>query len=489
MPPRTRRRTLPGPMLAVSALVLGAGFFLALDASAQPSPVEGSWQGVLSPMAGVELRLVFHLTPDDMGLLTATMDSPDQGAMGIPVQQATFQEGALDLQMPQIQARYRGRLIAADTIQGEWIQAGQPLPLVLVRTDGEEGPHRPQEPRPPFPYLVEEVRYPNPDADIRLAGTLTLPPGEGPFPAVALITGSGPQDRDETLLGHKPFWVIADHLTRHGIAVLRSDDRGVGESGGDFSAATSMDFAGDAAAAAEYLRGRPEVDPDRVGLIGHSEGGLIAPIVSVEHGSVAFLVLLAGPGLPGEEILYLQGAAIARAMGSDEEQIRASRELQGALFQAVKEESVREARAARMEAILRSHLDTTPAADRAAQGIPAGGEEQWIRAQLGMATLDWFRIFLMYDPRTHLGQVTVPVLALFGELDLQVPPDENVAAMEAVVRESGHPDFTIRVLPGLNHLFQSAGTGAPTEYARIEETFAPVALEAISTWILERAGG
>jgi uncharacterized protein len=481
-----RRRAAPTGI----ALVLGASILAPSHILAQPSPAEGSWRGVLAPMAGVELRLVFHVGTDDAGLLTATMDSPDQGVTGIPVQQATFLDGELDLQMPQMQARYRGRLAHPDTIRGEWSQAGQSFPLVLARMqEGEEGVRRPQHPTPPFPYRVEEVRYPNPGAGISLAGTLTVPEGEGPFPAVALITGSGAQDRDETIFGHKPFWVLADHLTRSGIAVLRSDDRGVGESEGDFAAATSFDFAGDAASAVAWLRDRPEIDPDRVGLVGHSEGGLIAPIVSVEHGSVAFLVLLAGPGLPGEEILRLQAAAVARAMGSDEAAIAESARLQQLLFDAIREEEDRDARTARLEAMLREWIEATPAEERAAQGVPPGGEEAWVQAQLAMAASDWFRSFLMYDPGDHLRRVGVPVLALFGELDLQVPPDENVAAMDALVRESGHRDFTIRVLPGLNHLFQTAETGAPVEYARIEETFSVVALEAISAWILERVEG
>jgi uncharacterized protein len=306
---------------------------------------------------------------------------------------------------------------------------------------------------------------------------------------VALITGSGAQDRDETIMGHKPFLVLADHLTRRGIAVLRSDDRGVGGSEGDFAAATSLDFAGDAAAAVAWLRSRPEIDPDRVGLVGHSEGGMIAPIVALEYGNVAFLVLLAGPGLPGDEILELQGAAIARTMGSDEETIRESQRLQRLLFQAILEEKDQEARTSRMEGMLREWIEATPMEERGAQGVPQGGEEAWIRSRVALAASDWFRTFLMHDPRDHLRRVQVPVLALFGELDLQVPPNENVAAIEAVVRESGHPDFTIRVLPRLNHLFQTAETGAPAEYGRIEETLAPAALEAVSSWILERAGG
>jgi uncharacterized protein len=458
-----------------------------LHLHAQPASVEGTWRGTLSPMAGVELRLVFHIHRDEAGLLNATMDSPDQGATGLPVQQVTFVGDSLDIQMPQIQGRYRGVLAAEDTIRGTWTQMGQEMPMDLIRGDGDDR-RRPQEPRPPFPYLEEEVRYPNSEAGIHLAGTLTLPEGPGPFPAVALITGSGPQDRDETIMGHKPFWVLADHLTRRGIAVLRSDDRGVGESEGDFASATTRDFAGDADAAAAWLRKHREVDPDRVGLIGHSEGGIIAPMVAVERGGVAFTVLLAGPALPGEELLYLQGAAVARAMGQDEDAIQASLDVQEAVFQVILEEEDPERRRERAGAVLREYLDGFSPEERRAQGIPEGGEEAWIQSQLAVSASPWFRYFLGYDPRAHLERLEVPVLALFGELDLQVPPAQNLPAMEEALTRAGSPDATVLELPGLNHLFQTAETGSPMEYARIEETFAPAALEVISDWILERFG-
>lgn len=452
------------------------------------APVVGIWQGALALPTGQSLTLVFHVAVDEEGDLRATLDSPDQGAEGIPVERAAFDDGVLSLDLPAIAARFEGRVQAPDSMTGAWSQGGAELPLSMTRVEEVRRPSRPQEPEPPFPYQEEAVRVPNPAADLHLAGTLTLPEGDGPFPAVALISGSGPQNRDSEVFGHRPFLVLADHLTRRGIAVLRSDDRGVGESEGDFATATSRDFATDAVAAAAYLRGRPEVNAEAVGLVGMSEGGLVAPMVAAEPGQVDFIVMLAGPGLPGEEILYLQGELIGRAMGSTEEQIRWNRELQARLFQVVKAEADDEERGRRLEEALRSTLDGLSADERTQLGIPAGGEDTWVRSQRSALGGPWFRYFLTHDPAPVLERVSVPVLALFGELDLQVPPDGNLEVVEAALRRGGNPDATVRELPSLNHLFQRATTGAPAEYGQIEETMSPEVMEMVARWILERAG-
>lgn len=492
-------QALLAPALLISAVPAGAQERTpeAAVPIAAPAPdaVEGTWLGTLT-LPGAELRVVVHLEAGEDGALSATMDSPDQGARGIPVREATFRDGRLTLDIAAVGASYEGVLDGRGRLVGEFSQGGADLPLTLERVEAVEGPPRPQEPTPPFPYRSEDVRYPVPEAGIELAGTLTLPQGDGPFPAVALVTGSGAQNRDSEVFGHKLFLVLADHLTRRGIAVLRSDDRGVGESEGVFAEATSRDFADDAAAAAAYLRARPEIDPAAIGLVGMSEGGLIAPMVAAEMAPadaeaadsdrLAFIVLLAAPGLPGEEILYLQGALISRAMGADEEAIESSRRTQERLFRVIREEEDPEARAERLEAVLREIVDETPEAERAARGIPPGAEEQWIESQVRAVRGPWFRYFLLHDPRPVLRRVTVPVLAIGGELDLQVPPAENLPVIEEALREAGNPDVTIVELPGLNHLFQPATTGAPAEYARIERTFSPEAMELVADWILER---
>jgi fermentation-respiration switch protein FrsA (DUF1100 family) len=355
----------------------------------------------------------------------------------------------------------------------------------LPQTPGAASPARPQEPRAPLPYRSEEVAYQN-AAGVRLAGTLTLPEGGGPFPAVVLISGSGPQDRDSELFGHRPFLVLADFLTRRGIAALRSDDRGVGESGGVFAEATTADFADDARAAVQYLRARPDIRRDAVGVVGMSEGGLVAPIVAGTPGTVDFAVLLGAPGVRGDQVLFQQAALIARAMGAPEPQIDYNRRVQAELFEAIVAEEDAAARAGRMEAVLRAQFAAVPDAERAARGLTRAAEDEWIRSQLRTMGGPWFRFFLMYDPLPALREVRVPVLAVTGGRDLQVPPDPNLARVEAALREGGNADVTAVVLPGLNHLLQNARTGVPAEYAEIPETMSPEAMERIAGWILER---
>lgn len=460
-----------------------------LPLAAQESPIVGSWSGELQ-VPGARLPLVMHIRSEG-GELRATMDSPAQGAMGIPVDSARFVDNELTLRLVALNGTYRGRL-EGDVLRGEWQQGPSALPLELRRSTGTvSGPARPQLPTPPFPYRVEEVRFRNEAAGVELAGTLTLPQGQGPFPGAVLVSGSGPQDRDETLLGHKPFLVLADYLTRAGIAVLRYDDRGVGGSTGDFAAATSVDFAGDAAAAVAFLQAHGAVAGDRVGIIGHSEGGLIAPLVATgahgaRRGDVAYLVLLAGPALPGGEILSLQSEAIGRASGIPAEMEAVQRRFQVAMQATVREEADPARRRERLREVLRTTLEEIPPETRAAQGIPQGQEAQWIDAQVNQVGTEWFRQFVMMDPRPTLQQVRVPVLALFGEKDLQVPPRENAPAMRAAL--AANPDATVVEMPGLNHLFQHATTGAPGEYMQIEETFAPVALERVAGWIHQRFG-
>ncbi|MFQ5632902.1 MAG: alpha/beta hydrolase family protein, partial [bacterium] len=295
------------------------------SASKFEDDISGTWQGALKISGGMELRIVFHISKNEDGSYGAKLDSPDQGAAGIPVGTVIFKDNHLRLDVPVVAGKYEGDLKEnSQTIEGEWSQGGMSLPLVLKRVDKVEMPKRPQMPQKPYPYNEEEVSYENTDAGITLAGTLTFPKSGGQFPAIVLITGSGPQDRDESLLGHKPFLVLADHLTRNGIAVLRFDDRGVGKSTGDFTKATSEDFAGDVMAGLTYLINRKEIDSKKIGLVGHSEGGLVAPMVAANSSDVAFIVLMAGPGLQGDEILYLQTELISKANGISKELIARS---------------------------------------------------------------------------------------------------------------------------------------------------------------------
>jgi pimeloyl-ACP methyl ester carboxylesterase len=338
-----------------------------------------------------------------------------------------------------------------------------------VKDKGELELKRPQNPVKPYPYHDEDVSYENKAQNITLAATLTIPQGKGPFRGVVLITGSGPQDRDESLLGHKPFLVLSDYLTRHGIAVLRADDRGVGKSTGIFAKGTTADFATDAEAGVAYLKTRPEIDPHRIGLVGHSEGGVIAPMVAARNKDVAFIVMMAGTGVPGDQILPAQGEAIEIAMGKSPEQ--------AAKNAANEKEMLRLVETEKDDAILQKELK-----EKMAGEVP----EAQIGLQISQITSVWFRYFLTYDPATALRKVTCPVLAINGSLDKQVLPSQNLPAIRKALADAGNQHAEVDELPGLNHLFQTAKTGSPTEYSTIEETMSPVALDKTATWILKQ---
>jgi len=467
-------------------LIIVDGASLAVFAQPQifsPTGIEGIWEGNLK-VFGTELRIVCKISKNSDGTLTATLDSPDQGVTGIPVEKVMVKDNTLYLEINSVGGIFEGK-ISNDflTIEGQWRQSGQSLPLTVKRVNTAIEILRPQEPKKPYPYLEEEVFYENKEAKITLAGTLTLPSKEGNFPVVLLITGSGPQDRNEALAGHRPFLVLADYLTRQGIAVLRVDDRGVGRSTGDFSKATSEDFASDVLAGIEYLKTRKEINPKKIGLIGHSEGGIIAPMVAVKSPDVAFIVLMAGTGLTGEEISYLQGALIAKAMGVSEEVIVKNRQFNEKIFSILKEEEDSEI----AEKILRQMFMADWEKMNEEEKKVIGDPKIYLKVQLQSLLSPWFRFFLTYDPQPTLSKVKCPVLAINGEKDLQVPPKENLSAIKEALQTGGNENFTIKELPGLNHLFQTAQTGAPAEYAKIEETISPVALKIISDWILQQA--
>ena len=437
-------------------------------AQAPTSPVAGAWEGALE-VGVMKLRLGVTITTQPDGRLAATMDSPDQGAYGMALSDVVFADGVLKFALRIANGSFEGRLNGAGTeIAGTWTQ-GMAMPLVLKKVEKLTRPARPQEPRPPFPYRSEAITITNAPGQAVLAGTLTVPGGKGPFPAVVLISGSGLQNRDEEIFGHKPFLVLADHLTRHGIAVLRYDDRGVGKSTGTFASATSEDFAGDAWAAWQALIARPEIDAKRVGLLGHSEGGLIAPMLAAAHPEIAFVVMIGGPGVTGEQILFAQAAAINKASGTTEAAVAANTELQKQVF-----------------AILREETSMARIAERLG-AIPAGSKEA-SAALVKQAASPWMRFFVLYDPAPVLAKVRCPVLAIGAELDLQVLPDQNLPAIEAALKEGGNRDATVIRLPGLNHLLQPAKTGSPAEYAEIEITIAPAALDLITTWTQKRTG-
>jgi len=477
-------RVLFSILICFTLIIIGSTFFIvsAQKQATSASGIEGIWEGKLKVLE-TEVRIVFNISKNPDGALSATMDSPDQGVTGFPVEEVIFKDNTLHLELKSAGGVYEGK-ISKDflVIEGEWRQSGQAFPLTVKRVDKAVEVLRPQEPKRPYPYIEKKVAYTNLKAGVKLAGVLTLPSEKGVFPAVLLISGSGPHDRNETVFGHRPFLVLADYLTRQGIAVLRVDDRGVRESTGDFSQATSEDFALDVLAGIEYLKTRKEINPKQIGLIGHSEGGLIAPMVAVKSADVAFIVLMAGTGLTGEEILYLQSDLISKAMGVNEEEIAKSRQFNEKIFSVIKEEEDNEIAKERLRQIVMAYWAELSDEEKNRIGV----SEEFLNAQLQNLLSPWYRFFLTYDPKPTLTKVKCPVLAINGEKDLQVSPKENLSAIEEALKAGGNQNYTIKELPGLNHLFQTAQTGLSSEYAKIEETISPIALKMIGDWILEQ---
>ncbi len=468
-------RCLVPAVVSITAIAL---LLCGPPASAAPGPgPEGIWLGVLDTGA-VKLRLAFHVDKQPDGSLRATLDSLDQGATGIAVDRAVLTGSSVRFEMTKLGATFEGKL-DGDALAGTFTQGGRSLPLALSRVDQIDPPRRPQHPTRPFPYREQEVSIPVAAAPldpkragemITLAGTLSLPAGDGPFPGVVFVTGSGPQDRDETVAGHKPFLVISDALVRRGIATLRIDDRGVGKSGGTAEHATTLDFVEDVRSELGWLAARPEIDKRAIGVLGHSEGGLIAPIVASKDDRARFIVMLAGPAMTGEQILYAQQALIARVGGASEAKIQRERTASEQLYKRL--------RVARTDAEADAAIDAFVAAD------PQERAER--EAARKLLRSRWLRTFLVLDPVPYLSRVRVPVLALSGERDLQVPKD-NLPLLERAFQRGGNRDATVKLLPGINHLFQHCTTGAPGEYSTIEETFAPEALQLVTDWLAAHA--
>jgi hypothetical protein len=471
----------------------------------QPA-IAGRWEGAIA-VQGIELTIIVELEGGDYPPpnppqpspepspgggqggegLTGTIDIPQQAAAGIGLTDVSFEAGQLHFEMLSGSRRavFDGKLQEDGTIAGDFKQAGFAGTFQLKRVEVQA------EEKEPLPYIEEEVTFRN--GDITLAGTLTLPPGNSPHPAVILISGSGPQNRNEELpgvMGYQPFRVIADHLTRNGIAVLRYDDRGAGKSTGEHNTATSADFATDVEAALDYLLGRQEINPTQIGLLGHSEGGLIAAMVAARNspleggkeGGVAFVIAMAGTAVDGYNVLLVQNERILKASEATEEEVargleeaRKAMDLMIAEDWAALEEFVYETG--------RKQLEALPEEQRKALGDPETYLQERI-AEMMPFYQNWMHYFLTHDPAEDWVRVTVPVLALFGQLDTQVDVSQNRPALEAALKKAGNDDVTVVVFPTANHLFQDAKTGAPSEYADLPTEFVPGFLETITDWVV-----
>ena len=445
------------------------------------------WSGVVELPGAMKLEFSVELKPD-----SGTISIPLQGVKDWPLTGVSVSDKTLKFALPTAGAAWELTLSEDGKTATGLLKQGAEFKTTMRRlAPGESATKelkRPQEPKEPFPYEVLEVAFENKPAAATFAGTLTLPRGKGPFPCVVMVTGSGPQDRDEALLGQRPFFVIADHLTRQGIAVLRYDDRGTAKSTGDFAKATSDDFAGDALAAVEFLKSRKDVDAKRIGIMGHSEGGLIAPICAGRSKDVAFIVLLAGTGLSGAELMPIQSKLLSIASGTPaadaERQAKDAAEVFALVVAGKSDAEVKQG----IRAVARRQLKAGSETKDLSGDALEKKLDQIVADQSGELLSPWFKRFLVMDPRKNLEQVKCPVLAVNGDKDLQVPSKENLPRIEKALKDSGNKDVTIVEFPGLNHLFQNCKTGSPAEYAEIEETFAPVALEAVTGWIRKHTG-
>lgn len=428
--------------------------------------LRGYWEGSLAISPTSSLVIGLTITGSDEALLQI----PSQGVRDLKVTSVSLEGSLLTIGLDALQATYSGTYDAEkQQIVGTFVQMGQSLPLVLSLGELKED-SRPQDPIKPYPYISEDIVFAQKPEGFLLAGTITRPVGEGPFPSVVLVSGSGPQNRDEELVGHRPFLVLADALTRSGIVVLRYDDRGFAESGGDASAATSLDFASDAESAVTYLNTLEYVDASSIGMIGHSEGAIIGPIVAQRNKDLDFLVLMAGPGVTGMAILEDQTAAILRAQQAPEAVIAQAVSTNMALYAtALDEKQTLEERKA---SILQTLLSL---------GLPP----EAAKAQIGALFSPWYMTFLSLDPAIYLKELGIPVMILNGTKDTQVSASLHVPAIEAALLSGGNTRYTTKVYEGLNHLFQPAMTGAPEEYASIETTIEPQVLKDIVSWIVK----
>lgn len=436
--------------------------------------ITGQWFGTLD-VQGTKLNLVFNINKTG-DVYTATMDSPDQEIQGVPINKVSFQNPVLKMGIEVAGIEYSGTLDASNQIIGSFSQGGATYPLNLGKTNAVK--RKPQEPTE-FNYYVENVTFQNKKDNISLGGTLTLPSKEGKFPVVVLISGSGPQNRDSELLGHKSFLVIADYLTKKGIGVLRFDDRGVGESKGDRNIATTKDFATDVAAAVEYLKTRKEINTKKIGLIGHSEGGMIAPMVAANSKDISYIVLLAGTGIPGDELLMQQTYLVGKAAGMSEEDLKVAGDANAKIYSIMKKEkNVGEAKK-QLTAIIKASFDELPADQK-----PSPEEiDAVIAQQLAVIASPWFQFFISYDPSLILKDVKCPVLVLNGEKDVQVPSKVNTQAIKNALEKGGNKKVTVVEFPNTNHLFQECITCSVDEYEKLEQTFSPIALKQMADWI------
>jgi len=472
--------------MKLKLVMFAINIFALVKVNAQTN-FSGTWNGTLN-VAG-EIRLVLHVKLLQDGTYSGTLDSPDQNASGIKcdtvISKEAIGDSTLNFTINNLRVSYTGKLLNDSTMSGIFTQ-GASFPLDFHRTDipfVARKINRPQTPKPPFPYTSEEVAYNG--NGLQYGGTITIPHGTGTFPAVVLITGSGQQDRDETIFDHKPFAVLADALTRDGFIVLRVDDRGIGNSTGNFAASTTADFAKDVNASIEYLKTRKEVNDNKIGLVGHSEGAMIAPMVASARKDINFIVLLAAPGVKIIDLMAEQNAAVMRSAGIDSSFSENYKQVYKDVITAIM--NAPDTNTARSNAykIMNNWKVKADTAYLYKLGFRSEKDYlQYVNERIAAFSMPWFRYFINFDPQPYLTQLKkIKVLALNGSKDIQVVSRQNLPAVRSALVQGRTKTFEVKELPGLNHLFQTCTKCTVMEYGQLEETISPMALTTITTWL------
>ncbi len=443
--------------------------------------VVGNWLGTL-PVGG-GLRVVFHISKDGT-IYSANMDSPDQGAKGIPVSSVIVNGDSLFLKVDMLKGGFSGKFTNDTTIVGKLMQDHNEIPLTIIKTKADVGLKRPQTPISPFGYKSDDVEYDNADKSVHFGATLTYPSGNGKFPAAILITGSGQQDRDETIMEHKPFAVIADYLAKQGFAVLRVDDRGKGKTKGAIATATSADFANDVEAGLAFMKKQTNIDTTRLGLIGHSEGGLIAAIVSSRRSDINFIIMLAGPGVSGAELMAAQNKALLTSQGFKKDIADAYGNF---YLQIAKEVTVATNDDSALLAAKKVFENWKGSVAQTTLESLGMAERNQIQDKLGAMVKafrsPWMKYFVTTNPDDFLIKTNAKVLALNGEKDIQVIAQPNLEGIKNALKKSNSKVVEVKMLPGLNHLFQHCKQCNVAEYGKLEETFSPEALSIMGDWL------
>lgn len=458
--------------LILLSLILSPFFSLSQE-------ITGTWNGNLEVQPGRRILFVFQIFKVEDSLNTK-ITIPSQGAKDLQSTQTTFKDGVLFIDASNLGFKYNGKWKSeSGKIEGVFQEGINSVSLILTREVMEEVKlNRPQEPIKPYPYRVEEVIFTNQKDNITLAGTLTLPNSTNKnYPVAILISGSGPQDRDESFSGHKPFLVLSDYLTKKGIAVLRYDDRGFAESTGDFENSTTADFATDVLSAVEFLKKRVDIDKNKIGLIGHSEGAIIAPMTANVSKDIAFIVMLAGTGIIGKEVSLIQAVSYRNFPIPDENQ-----------YEAYIKEAIKIASSKKETKLVKQELTEFYQQSKMLKSLLPSNvdKDEFIENLVATRTTPWIRFFYNYNPIDEIKKLKIPVLALYGSKDTQVPPKYHLQPVSEALAMSKSKDHEVKLLNGLNHLFQECETGQMSEYPQIEQTFSPKALEIISNWILKQ---